>query len=200
MRSAIVTEWRHKGCGVWFVAAVVCCAPLQFALKSAAEEKEILSQAERRARQQYESVLSQQKQQNVLLTNLQTIQSNLDQSEFETKTKLGTQIESLERELLLARRKVEMEEERGQKVVESFRGECRLEEGWREYICTYVGYHVSGATEGQITELEAEVAQERTRHESTTAELSRTREELGERSGCVSKLEGVVKELEQKVG
>lgn len=123
-----MTEWRHKGCGVWLVAAVVCCAPLQFALKSAAEEKEILSQAERRARQQYESVLSQQKQQNVLLTNLQTIQSNLDQSEFETKTKLGTQIESLERELLLARRKVEMEEERGQKVVESFRGECWLEE------------------------------------------------------------------------
>lgn len=64
----------------------------------------------------------------------------------------------------------------------------------------YVGYRVPGATEGQITELEAEVAQERTRHENTTAELSRTREELGERSGCVSKLEGVVKELEQKVG
>ena len=91
-------------------------------MKSSGEEREILAQAERRARQQYESVLSQQKQQNMLLTNLQAIQSNLEQSEFETKTKLGTQIESLERELLLARRKVEMEEERGQKVVESFRG------------------------------------------------------------------------------
>ena len=67
-------------------------------------------------------MLSQQKQQNILLTNLQTIQSNLEQSDFETKTKLGTQIEGLERELLLARRKVEMEEERGQKVAESFRG------------------------------------------------------------------------------
>lgn len=109
---------------------MVCRVPLQFALKSAAEEKEILSQAERRARQQYESVLSQQKQQNVLLTNLQAIQSNLEQSEFETKTKLGTQIESLDRELLLARRKAEMEEERAQKVVESFRGGSV---GWRSW-------------------------------------------------------------------
>lgn len=100
-------------------------------MKSSGEEREILAQAERRARQQYESVLSQQKQQNVLLTNLQAIQSNLEQSEFETKTKLGTQIESLERELLLARRKVEMEEERGQKVVESFRGGSV---GWSEEL------------------------------------------------------------------
>lgn len=69
----------------------------------------------------------------MLLTNLQTIQSNLEQSDFETKAKLGTQIEALERELLLARRKVEMEEERGQKVAESFRGRSGewLESGTR---------------------------------------------------------------------
>lgn len=42
--------------------------------------------------------------------------------------------------------------------------------------------------------------QERAKHEDATAELSRTREQLGEQSGCVSKLEGVVKDLEQKVG
>ena len=94
---------------------------LQYTVKSLKDEQSVLIKAEQRAREQYEGLLKDQHQQNLLLTNLQAIQNNMERSEFEVKTKLGTQIESLERELLLAKRKAEMEEERCQKITESFR-------------------------------------------------------------------------------
>ena len=81
-----------------------------------------MTSAEERARQQYESVLGTQKQQNLLLSNLEAIRNNMEHTAFENKTKFEARIESLERDLMLERRKVEMEEQRYQKLADSFKG------------------------------------------------------------------------------
>ena len=81
-----------------------------------------MTSAEERARQQYESVLGTQKQQNLLLSNLEAIRNNMEHTAFENKTKFEARIESLERDLMLEHRKVEMEEQRYQKLADSFKG------------------------------------------------------------------------------
>ena len=81
-----------------------------------------MTSAEERARQQYESVLGTQKQQNLLLSNLEAIRNNMEHTAFENKTKFEARIESLERDLMLEHRKVVMEEQRYQKLADSFKG------------------------------------------------------------------------------
>ena len=56
----------------------------------------------------------------VLLTNLQSIQNNLEKTEFETKARLGAQIEGLERELALYKERLHSEEDRRLKTSEAY--------------------------------------------------------------------------------
>ena len=56
----------------------------------------------------------------MLLTNLQSIQNNLEKSEFETRARLGSQIEGLERELALAKERLHSEEDRRIKTREAY--------------------------------------------------------------------------------
>ncbi|XP_013390064.1 nucleoprotein TPR [Lingula anatina] len=70
-------------------------------------EKELLKTAEIRLMQEKEAMNREQRLQNVLLTNLQTIQNNLERQEFEMKTKLTNQNEALERECTILRRKID---------------------------------------------------------------------------------------------
>ena len=88
-------------------------------------ERDLLAENERRARTQYETLVREQKGQGELLTNLQSIQNNLERSEFETKTRLGAQIESLERELALSKEKLRSEEEKRGKVSEAYETQVR---------------------------------------------------------------------------
>ena len=83
-------------------------------------ERDLLVESERRTRQQYESLLREQKAQNVLLTNLQTIQNNLERSDFETKTRLTSQAEALEKELGIVKEKLHTEEERREKIKDAY--------------------------------------------------------------------------------
>ena len=80
----------------------------------------LLEASERQARMQYEQVLKEQRGHRELMTNLQSIQNNLERSEFETKTRLGAQIEALERDLSLSKEKVRSEEDRREKMVEAY--------------------------------------------------------------------------------
>lgn len=50
----------------------------------------------------------------------QTIQNNLERSEFETKTRLGSQIQALERELAAMKQRVTNEEERRGKMADAY--------------------------------------------------------------------------------
>ncbi|XP_055962594.1 nucleoprotein TPR [Sorex fumeus] len=73
------------------------------------KEKEMFKLAEVRLSQQRESLLAEQRGQNLLLTNLQTIQGILERSETETKHRLSSQIERLEQEIAHLKKKLENE-------------------------------------------------------------------------------------------
>lgn len=75
------------------------------------KEKEMLKLSEVRLSQQRESLLAEQRGQNLLLTNLQTIQGILERSETETKQRLSSQIEKLEHEISHLKKKLENEVE-----------------------------------------------------------------------------------------
>ncbi|NXU89868.1 TPR protein, partial [Xiphorhynchus elegans] len=75
------------------------------------KEKDILKMSDVRLTQQRDSLLVEQRGQNLLLTNLRTIQGILERSETETKQRLNNQIEKLEREISQLKKKLESEVE-----------------------------------------------------------------------------------------
>lgn len=93
---------------------------LQIAHQSLKSSYALLETTERQARSQYESLLSEQRNHRELLTNLESIQNNLERSEFETKTRLGAQIHALERELSLTKDQLHSEEERRTKMMDAY--------------------------------------------------------------------------------
>ncbi|KAM5148156.1 nucleoprotein TPR [Mantella aurantiaca] len=74
-------------------------------------EKELLKMTETRLNQERESLLAEQRGQNLLLTNLQTIQVTLERSETEMRHRYNNQIERLENELSQVKKKLEHEVE-----------------------------------------------------------------------------------------
>uniref|UniRef100_A0A8D0GEX5 Nucleoprotein TPR n=1 Tax=Sphenodon punctatus TaxID=8508 RepID=A0A8D0GEX5_SPHPU len=83
------------------------------------KEKDILKMAEVRLTQQRESLLAEQRGQNLLLTNLQTIQVILERSETETKQRFNNQTEKLEREISQLKKKLESEVEQRHAVAKN---------------------------------------------------------------------------------
>lgn len=81
----------------------------EIVIKSLETEKTLVREAEKRLMQENQSLLEQQRSQNVLLTNLQTIQNNLERQEFETRQTLSKQVENLQREMRALRRQSENE-------------------------------------------------------------------------------------------
>ncbi|KAG9338435.1 hypothetical protein JZ751_025839 [Albula glossodonta] len=75
------------------------------------KERDMLKMAESRLNQEKESILAEQRSQNLLLTNLKAIQLTLERSEAETKQRLSSQIERLEREIVGLKKKLEQEVE-----------------------------------------------------------------------------------------
>ncbi|KAK1164025.1 hypothetical protein AOXY_G16008 [Acipenser oxyrinchus oxyrinchus] len=75
------------------------------------KERDMLKMVESRLSQEKESILAEQRGQNLLLTNLQSIQVTLDRSETETKQRLNNQIEKQEREIIQLKKKLEYEVE-----------------------------------------------------------------------------------------
>ncbi|KAM4641426.1 nucleoprotein TPR [Discoglossus pictus] len=72
-------------------------------------EKELFKMSETRILQERDALLAEQKGQNLLLTNLQTIQLTLERSDTEIKQRFNNQIEKLERELAQTKKKLEHE-------------------------------------------------------------------------------------------
>ena len=88
-----------------------------------------LEVSERQARSQYESIAKEQRGHRELMMNLQTIQNNMEKSEFETKTRLGAQIQALERDLSLSKEKLHAEEDRRNKMVDAYNIQVRRGSG-----------------------------------------------------------------------
>ncbi|CAH3109789.1 unnamed protein product [Pocillopora meandrina] len=83
-------------------------------------EKAMMKESEVRLMQENKSLLEHQKSQNVLVTNLQTLQNNLERSEFEARTRLGSQVETLQREVNLLKRKLESEDKHHKSVIDTW--------------------------------------------------------------------------------
>uniref|UniRef100_A0A673VVE2 Nucleoprotein TPR n=1 Tax=Salmo trutta TaxID=8032 RepID=A0A673VVE2_SALTR len=67
--------------------------------ESLRKERDMLKLVESRLTQEKETIQTQQRGQNMLLTNLKTIQATLERSETDTRQRLSAQIEKQEREL-----------------------------------------------------------------------------------------------------
>ncbi|XP_036409824.1 nucleoprotein TPR isoform X2 [Megalops cyprinoides] len=75
------------------------------------KERDMMKMVETRLSQEKESMLAEQRGQNLLLTNLKSIQLTLERSETETRQRLSSQIERLEREIVQLKKKLEQEVE-----------------------------------------------------------------------------------------
>uniref|UniRef100_A0AAR2K1U7 Nucleoprotein TPR n=1 Tax=Pygocentrus nattereri TaxID=42514 RepID=A0AAR2K1U7_PYGNA len=80
-------------------------------MESLRKERDILKVVESRLNQEKESILSQQRSQNLLLTNLKSIQATLERSETETRQRLMMQVEKQEREISQLQKRLEHEVE-----------------------------------------------------------------------------------------
>ncbi|XP_038056577.1 nucleoprotein TPR-like [Patiria miniata] len=85
-------------------------------------ERELLKGVEARLTQEKESMQREHRGQTLLLTNLETIQNNLERSEFESKARLSNQMEAMERELNQLRRRLEGENDQHRVVLKTWEG------------------------------------------------------------------------------
>ncbi|XP_034744113.1 nucleoprotein TPR-like isoform X2 [Etheostoma cragini] len=73
------------------------------------KERDMLRQAESRLNREKEAMLADQRNQNLLLTNLKTIQLTMERTETETRQQLNNKIEHLEAELSLMKTRLDQE-------------------------------------------------------------------------------------------
>ncbi|CAL1580238.1 unnamed protein product [Knipowitschia caucasica] len=73
------------------------------------KEKEMLRQAESRLNKEKEAILTEQRNQNLLLTNLKTIQLTMDRTETDFRQRLNNKIDQLESELAAMKTKLNQE-------------------------------------------------------------------------------------------
>ncbi|KAK0150428.1 Nucleoprotein TPR [Merluccius polli] len=79
--------------------------------ESLRKERDMLKLVESRLTQEKESVVGQQRSQNLLLTNLQAIQATLERSETDSRQRLNDQLEKQEREISQLQKRLEQEVE-----------------------------------------------------------------------------------------
>lgn len=93
---------------------------LEVRLRSLQSERDLLSESEKRTRRQYDDLMKEQSSQSLLLTNLQTLQNNLERNEYETKSRLSSQIETLEKEAGLLKERLHNEEEKRERIKSAY--------------------------------------------------------------------------------
>ncbi|KAJ0065485.1 hypothetical protein NL108_012443 [Boleophthalmus pectinirostris] len=80
-------------------------------VESLRKERDMLKLVESRLTHEKEAILSQKQSQNLLLTNLQSIQATLERSETDTQQRLNSQLEKQEREISQLQKRLENEVE-----------------------------------------------------------------------------------------
>nr|XP_019964353.1 PREDICTED: nucleoprotein TPR-like isoform X2 [Paralichthys olivaceus] len=73
------------------------------------KERDMLRQAESRLSREKEAIVAEQRNQNLLLTNLKTIQLTMERTETETRQRLNNKIEHLEAELVSMKSRMDQE-------------------------------------------------------------------------------------------
>ena len=94
---------------------------LEVAHQSLKNSHELLKESEKRTRGLYESVCHEKHNQKELLTNLHSIQNKLEMAEFENKTRLGTQVQTLEREVGVLKDQLHAEENRRSTMMDAYK-------------------------------------------------------------------------------
>ncbi|XP_056597198.1 nucleoprotein TPR [Triplophysa dalaica] len=87
-------------------------AMAELRVENTRKEQDILKQVENRLTREKESILTEQRNQNLLLSNLKSIQLTMERSEMETKHRYTNQIQRLEKEIVQLKKKVEQEVEK----------------------------------------------------------------------------------------
>ena len=98
----------------------------EVSVKALETEKHLIKEGEKRLMQENQSLLDQQRSQNVLLTNLQTIQNNLERELFESRKTLGSQVDKISQELKANRKKHDKDEVQMKHNNASLTGELRI--------------------------------------------------------------------------
>ncbi|KAM9322514.1 nucleoprotein TPR-like [Pholidichthys leucotaenia] len=78
-------------------------------VQNLSKERDMLRQAESRLSREKEAMLAEQRNQNLLLTNLKTIQLTMERTELETRQRLNNKIQQLESELASMKTKLDRE-------------------------------------------------------------------------------------------
>ncbi|XP_029930034.1 nucleoprotein TPR-like isoform X3 [Myripristis murdjan] len=86
-------------------------ALLEVRVENLTKERDMLKEAESRLSQEKEAIAAEQRNQNLLLTNLKTIQLTMERTETETRQRMNSQIEHLEAELATMKTKLDREVE-----------------------------------------------------------------------------------------
>ncbi|KAL4235843.1 hypothetical protein ACF0H5_004232 [Mactra antiquata] len=115
---------------------------------------DLIRSSEQRAIAELDSLRREKHTQTMLMANLQAIQNNLERNEYETKTRLGKQIETLEREKTFLNKKIETEEKQHNAVIKHW--------------------------EKQVKELKGQIDQELKNHQNTKDLLSNKDKEFQE--------------------
>ena len=143
-------------------------------------EKRMLMESEKRVQTQYEHILREQKGQNVLLMNLQSIQNSMEKNEFEVKTRLGAQIQSLEREVTLLKQRLHSEEDRRTKMSEAYETQVRDLEGKLERVRAEQAMTQENlrASEQSVNTLSAELGETKKELQATHASLQEAKDRV----------------------
>ena len=105
----------------------------------------LLKSSERHAKEQYDSICRERHGQKELLTNLHTIQNRLEKAEFETKTRLGAQVQTLEREVALMKDQLHSEENRRTTMMDAYEVQVGgKEDGRILFVCLFLWGKVIG--------------------------------------------------------
>uniref|UniRef100_A0A3P8NC28 Nucleoprotein TPR n=1 Tax=Astatotilapia calliptera TaxID=8154 RepID=A0A3P8NC28_ASTCA len=175
------------------------------------KERDMLRQAESRLSREKEAMLAEQRNQNLLLTNLKTIQLTMERAETETRQHLNNKIEQLESEL--ASMKTRLEQEVAQRHALGRTMDAQLLEAKKQLetqnTLQQKTRELLRSSEQQVAALKAQLASA-TSSEATTTSMrspvpaasqlpSQSEQELSEVKGLLHSVEEKKSELEEQL-
>uniref|UniRef100_A0A4W5RWH9 Nucleoprotein TPR n=1 Tax=Hucho hucho TaxID=62062 RepID=A0A4W5RWH9_9TELE len=183
------------------------------------KERDMLKSAESRLNQEKEAMMSEQRNQNLVLTNLKSIQLTMERTETETRQRLNSQIERLERELTQFKKKLAEEVEqrhtlgRNQdaqllEAKKQLEAQCALHQKTKELLknaeqqnLAQSQAHLQAAQQSQEAQakLQAELEEVRGRLQQAEKQISDLQERLQNASTNVEQYRNVVLSLEESL-
>uniref|UniRef100_A0A8D3CRV0 Nucleoprotein TPR n=1 Tax=Scophthalmus maximus TaxID=52904 RepID=A0A8D3CRV0_SCOMX len=165
------------------------------------KEKDMLRQAESRLTREKEAKLAEQRNQNLLLTNLKTIQLTMERTETESRQRLNNKIEHLEAEL--ASMKTRMEQEVAQRHALGRTMDAQLLEAKKQLqmqnVLQQKTRELLRSSEQQVAALKAQLASASSSEAASSPQPSQSEQELSELKGILRTAEEQNSELTEQL-